>query len=137
MNLTNRTQSPQTLPRESTRLVTPPPPRFRFAVFAALFAIVVAAAFYIHRVAGRRAAAEAGPFWVQLLGTSSAEKADALAKKLKVDGFRPDVSVVPGKKGLFRVRIGPYPDRTQAEAEMKKALALEKLDSKPFISTGK
>lgn len=61
MNLTNRTQSPQTLPRESTRVVTPPPHRFRFAVFAALFAIVVAAAFYIHRVAGRRAAAEAGP----------------------------------------------------------------------------
>ncbi len=80
---------------------------------------------------------EEGPFWVQLLVTSSAEKADTLAKKLKRDGFRPDVSLAPGKKGLFRVRVGPYPDRTRAEAAMKKAVAVEKLDSKPFISTGK
>ncbi len=82
-------------------------------------------------------AKETGPFWVQILGTSSAKKADALAKKLKSDGFRPDVSLVPGKKGLFRVMIGPYPDRRRAEADMKKVLADERLDSKPFITTGK
>ncbi|HRY45422.1 MAG TPA: SPOR domain-containing protein [Thermoanaerobaculia bacterium] len=91
----------------------------------------------VPKAAPADARGEEGPFWVQLLGTSSAEKADALAKRLKADGFRPDVSLVPGKKGLFRVRIGPYPDRARAEAAMKKAVAAEKLDSKPFLSTGK
>lgn len=77
-----------------------------------------------------------GPFWVQLLVTSSAEKADALAKKLKADGFRPDVSVVPGKKGLFRVRVGAYPDRARAEAAAKKVQAVEKLGTRPIVVPG-
>ena len=79
---------------------------------------------------------EKGPFWVQLLVTSSAEKADTLAKKLKRDGFRPDVSLVPGKKGLFRVRVGSYPDRARAEAAAKKVQAVEKLGSRPIVVPG-
>jgi cell division septation protein DedD len=77
-----------------------------------------------------------GPFWVQLLVTSSAEKADALARKLKADGFRPDVSLVPGKKGLFRVRVGSYPDRARAEAAAKKVQAVEKLGTRPIVVPG-
>lgn len=80
---------------------------------------------------------EAGPFWVQILVTSSAEKADSLAKRLKADGFRPDVSLVPGKRGLFRVRIGSYPDRERAEAAVKKVQAAEKLGAKPIVVPGK
>ena len=79
---------------------------------------------------------EEGPFWVQLLVTGSAEKADSLAKKLKRDGFRPDVSLVPGKKGLFRVRVGSYPDRARAEAAAKKVQAAEKLGTRPIVVPG-
>ena len=78
-----------------------------------------------------------GPFWVQILVTKSAEKADELARKLKTDGFKSDVSLVPEKKGLFRVRIGPYPDQAKAEAAAKKVEAAEKLQTKPIVVPGK
>lgn len=81
--------------------------------------------------------AEEGPFWVQILVTKSAEKADDLAKKLKADGFRPDVSLVPGKAGLFRVRVGSYPDRAKAEAAAKKVEKVEKLQTRPIVVPGK
>lgn len=83
------------------------------------------------------AAEEEGPFWVQILVTKSAEKADELAKKLRADGFRPDVSLVPGKKGLFRVRVGSYPSRAKAEAAAKKVAKAEKLQAKPIVLPGK
>ncbi len=87
-------------------------------------------------VAPAPARGENGPFWVQLLVTRSAEKADTLAKKLKRDGFRSDVSLVPGKKGLFRVRVGSYPDRARAEAAAKKVQAAEKLGTRPIVVPG-
>lgn len=79
---------------------------------------------------------DAGPFWVQVLVTRSAEKADALAKKLKADGFRPDVSLVPGNQGLFRVRVGPYADRAKADAGAKRVEKLEKLEA-TIVPAGK
>jgi cell division septation protein DedD len=76
--------------------------------------------------------------WVQIVVTSDAEKADALAKKLKSDGFSPVVSPVTGKKGLsFRVRIGPYSSRATAEAAAAKVQKAEKLQTKPIIVPGK
>lgn len=76
--------------------------------------------------------------WVQIVVTSNAEKADALAKKLKSDGFKPVVSPVTGKKGLsFRVRIGPYSSRATAEAAATKVQKAEKLQTKPIIVPGK
>jgi cell division septation protein DedD len=84
----------------------------------------------------KEAAAAGGPFWVQILVTSSPRKADELAKKLKADGFRPDVSLVPGKKGLFRVRVGAYADRAKAEAAAKKVEKAEKLQGKPIVVPG-
>jgi len=75
-------------------------------------------------------------FWVQVLVTGSAEKADGLSKKLKADGFKPDVSLVPGKKELFRVRVGPYSDRAKAEAGSKKVEKLEKLET-TIVAPGK
>ena len=86
--------------------------------------------------APKAAAAEEGPFWVQVLVTKSAQKADGLAKKLKADGFKPDVALVPGKQGLFRVRVGPYADRPKAEAGAKKVEKLEKLDT-TIVPAGK
>lgn len=82
------------------------------------------------------AAAEAGPFWVQVLVTKSPQKADGLAKKLKSDGFKPDVALVPGKQGLFRVRVGPYADRPKAEAGARKVEKLEKLET-TIVPAGK
>ncbi len=76
-----------------------------------------------------QSADEAGPFWIQVLVTKSAEKADGLAKKLRADGFKPDIALVPGKEGLWRVRVGPYPDRPRAEAAARMAERLEKLDA--------
>ena len=77
-------------------------------------------------------------FWVQIVVTSNAEKADSLAKKLKTDGFKPVVSPVTGKKGLsFRVRIGPYSSRATAEAAATKVQKAEKLQTKPIIVPGK
>jgi len=76
--------------------------------------------------------------WVQIVVTSDAEKADALSKKLKTDGFKPVVSPVTGKKGLsFRVRIGPYGSRAAAEAAATKVQKAEKLQTKPIIVPGK
>lgn len=76
--------------------------------------------------------------WVQIVVTSDAEKADALAKKLRSDGFNPVVSPVTGKKGLsFRVRIGPYSSRATAEAAAAKVQKAEKLQTKPIIVPGK
>ena len=81
-------------------------------------------------------AEEEGTFWVQVLVTKSAEKADGLSKKLKADGFKPDVSLVPGKQGLFRVRVGPYADRAKAEAGEKKVEKLEQLEA-TIVPAGK
>jgi len=78
-----------------------------------------------------------GPYWVQILVTSSPRKADELSKKLKAGGFKPDVSLVPGKKDLFRVRIGSFPDRAKAEAAAKKVEKAEKLQTKPIVVPGK
>lgn len=83
------------------------------------------------------AARDDGPFWVQILVTGSAEKADGLSKRLKASGFPSDVSVVPGREGLFRVRIGPYPDRAKAEAAVTKVTKAEKLQDKPIVVPGK
>lgn len=86
--------------------------------------------------AGAAPAREQGPFWVQILVTGSAERADGLSKKLKADGFAPDVALVPGRQGLFRVRIGPYPDRAKAESAAERVVKAEKLREKPIIVPG-
>jgi len=75
-----------------------------------------------------------GPFYVQLLATKEAEVADQMAKKVKgAGGFAsPDVSTVPSKPGVFRVRIGPYADRSLAEAAVRR-LKAEKWKLEPAI----
>ncbi len=75
-----------------------------------------------------------GPFWVQVFVTKSAEKADAFTKKLKKDGFSADVTPVPGKAGLFRVRVGPYHDRAKAEAAAARVQKSEQLKEAPRVT---
>jgi cell division septation protein DedD len=68
-----------------------------------------------------------GPFYVQVLATKKAPAADELRKRLKDEGFPADVSAVPGKEGWFRVRVGPFKDRSKAEATAKKIKTTDKL----------
>jgi cell division septation protein DedD len=67
-----------------------------------------------------------GPFYVQILATKDAAKADELAKRLKDEGFNADVAVIAGKPGWFRVHVGPFKDRAKAEALAKKIKATDK-----------
>jgi cell division septation protein DedD len=67
-----------------------------------------------------------GPFYVQVLATKDAARADELAKRLKGEGFSADVAVIPGKPGWFRVHVGPFKDRAKAEALAKKIKASDK-----------
>jgi cell division protein FtsN len=76
-----------------------------------------------------------GPFWVQVLATKNASTADDMAKRLKGEGFSADVSLVPGKAGWFRVRVGPFNDRARAEATAAKIQKTDKqIKKKPFVT---
>lgn len=79
-------------------------------------------------------AAPKGPFWVQVLATKKAPAADELMKRLKSEGFAGEVSAVPGKAGVFRVRVGPFKDRAKAEAAAKKIRQTDKqIHNKPLV----
>lgn len=82
----------------------------------------------------RESKKDTGPFYVQLLATKEPVSADLLAKKLKgAGGFvKPDVTTVPGKADLFRVRIGPYTERGTAETAVRR-LKAEKWNVEPSI----
>jgi cell division septation protein DedD len=67
-----------------------------------------------------------GPFWVQVLATKKAQAADELMKRLKDEGFAADVSAVRGKDGWFRVRVGPFKDRSKAETAARKIKSTDK-----------
>jgi cell division septation protein DedD len=75
---------------------------------------------------GSAKTAPKGPFWVQVLATKKAQAADELMKRLKDEGFTADVSAVPGKVGWFRVRVGPFKDRSKAEATARKIKLTDK-----------
>jgi cell division septation protein DedD len=67
-----------------------------------------------------------GPFYVQVLATKDAARADELAKRLKGEGFSADVVSIPGKPGWFRVHVGPFKDHAKAEVLAKKIKASDK-----------
>jgi cell division septation protein DedD len=80
----------------------------------------------------------AGAWFVQVLATQKPETADETAKKLKTAGYSSDVSPVPDKPGLFRVRVGPYRDRASAEEAAARVARDEKWlrSAKPIVIPG-
>ena len=71
---------------------------------------------------------------MQVLATKKAPAADELMKRLKSEGFAGEVSAVPGKAGVFRVRVGPFKDRAKAEAAAKKIRQTDKqIRNKPLV----
>jgi cell division septation protein DedD len=134
--------TPRETPKATVRKEPPPPPPLEEPKIVELAPEPTAVP--AKKVAGTPvplkapAASEKGSdsFWVQVFVTSKPEKADSLSKKLQADGFTPDVSQVPGKKGIFRVRVGPYPDREKAEAGAKKVEKLERLET-TIVAPGK
>jgi cell division septation protein DedD len=80
-----------------------------------------------------KASKKPGPFYVQVLATQKADVADDTTKKLRADGFQADVTPVPGKPGWFRVRVGPFADRSKAEAAATKVQKVEKTKHRPLV----
>ncbi len=83
--------------------------------------------------APKAAVKKGGPWFVQVLATKKAEEADEMTKKLRADGFKADVTPVPGKPGWFRVRIGPFADRSKAESTAAKIQKVEKTKRRPIV----
>jgi cell division septation protein DedD len=81
----------------------------------------------------KAAAKKEGPWFVQILATQKAELADEMTKKLRADGFRADVTPVPGKPGWFRVRVGPFADRSKADAAAARIQKVEKTKHRPIV----
>ena len=80
-----------------------------------------------------KTAKKSGPYYVQVLATQNAGEADEKTKKLRADGFAADVTPVPGKPGLFRVRVGPFTDRSRATAAATKIQKVEKTKNRPIV----
>lgn len=61
---------------------------------------------------------EGGPYIVQIASFRSLKDADSLKAKLILNGFNPVVQsvVLSGEEKLYRVRLGPYPDRASLDA---------------------
>jgi cell division protein FtsN len=84
--------------------------------------------------AAKPPAKKEGPLWLQFLATQKAPVADEFAARLKKEGFPADVSLISGKPGWFRVRVGPYADRTKAEEAGKKIRQVDKgIKNPPLI----
>lgn len=92
--------------------------------------------------ARRPASAPAGPsarpaprapasssFWVQALSATSEKEAQARREKLAAHGFRGAVVPGPGPHGgrVYRVRVGPFPTREEAERVAERLKTREKL----------
>jgi cell division septation protein DedD len=68
-------------------------------------------------------------FAVQVLAVKSAAQVDAMLTRLKVMGFA--ARVVRDTSGLIKVRVGPYP--TRSEAQRQQALLKARLGGQPFV----
>jgi len=67
-------------------------------------------------------------FWVQVLASSTRETAERAQKQLEELGFarshqRVDSAQVAGGDALYKVRVGPFPDRESADRVVKRMQA--------------
>lgn len=78
-------------------------------------------------------AAEPAGFWVQVDSLSSKEQAEARRRGLAAAGFKAAVVPGSGPRGpIFRVRVGPYATREEAE-RAKESLARKAKVANPWI----
>jgi cell division septation protein DedD len=84
-------------------------------------------------------ALKSGIFYIQIGALGDKQSADAFAKKVENEGF-PVLVLVPlptDKRAIFRIRIGPYATKQEAEdAKTKIAVALKKKKSDYFLVKG-
>lgn len=72
--------------------------------------------------------APAGEFWVQVLSLTSEPEARARRDKLIRRGYRSRVELAQGPKGsVYRVRVGPYSRRDEAERASERLSKEEKV----------
>jgi cell division septation protein DedD len=70
-------------------------------------------------------------FAVQVVALSDRSQAEARAKDLIAKGYPAYVVAPPAAGGMFRVRIGKFPDRRQADAVKSRLVKEEKIN--PFV----
>jgi DedD protein len=71
-----------------------------------------------------------GGFFVQVISTASKAEAARVKSRLSARKYKASVSPVDSKKGkLYRVRVGPYPDREQAKKVAAKISSEEKFSA--------
>jgi DedD protein len=79
-----------------------------------------------------KAAAASGAFWVQALSVGSEKEARGRLDRLSAHGFAGTVSSAAGRSGkIYRVRIGPFGSREEAEKVAVRLKSKEKL--KPWV----
>jgi cell division septation protein DedD len=76
----------------------------------------------------RPSASGPSAFRIQIAAVNTRGAADSIAKRVNAAGF---AAVVAAEKGLFKVRVGPYASRAQAQAALPSVRA--KLGGKPFV----
>ena len=67
-------------------------------------------------------------FRIQVAAVNTRPAADSIAKRVKAAGFDP---VVAAEKGLFKVRVGRYPTRAEAQAALPRVRS--RLGGSPFV----
>ena len=67
-------------------------------------------------------------FRIQVAAVNTRPAADSIAKRVKAAGFDP---VVAAEKGLFKVRVGRYPTRAEAQAALPRVRA--RFGGSPFV----
>jgi len=76
-----------------------------------------------------KAATPAGPYAVQVLAVKSAAQVDEMLTRLKVMGF--DARVVRDTSGLFKVRVGRYATRDEAQQVQRRLKT--RVGGQPFV----
>jgi len=70
-------------------------------------------------------------WWLQVAALKNASDADSLRARLSLLNYTAVVQPTPaGEPLLYRVRVGPYPDRASA-VSAQQTLAMNKIDSQP------
>ena len=81
-----------------------------------------------------------GKFWVQVASLTSKQEAGALAGRLSLHGYKPQILPADAPKGrgrVYRVRVGPYPSEDAAGRAAGKLNKQERIASPWVVPDGK